>query len=54
MLLFFILASIIESGGTYAISAMANEIYRETIGIYSGIAFFVFAALGIVTLLLLS
>jgi hypothetical protein len=50
----FILASIVESGGSYAISAMANEIYRETLAIYSGIAFFVFAAFGTVTLLLLS
>ncbi len=42
----FILASIFESGGSYAIAAMANEIYRVSFIFYSGLAFFVFALFG--------
>ena len=49
----FILASIFESGGSYAISAMANEIYKMSLGFDSGLAFFVFAAFGGVTVILL-
>jgi hypothetical protein len=49
----FILASIFESGGSYAISAMANEIYRVSLTFYSGFAFFVFALFGGITILLL-
>jgi hypothetical protein len=39
----FILASIFESGGTFAISAMTNEIYRISLTFYSGLVFFVLA-----------
>ena len=49
----FILAGIFESGGSYAISAMANEIYKISLGFDSGLAFFVFAAFGGVTVILL-
>jgi hypothetical protein len=49
----FILASIFESGGSYAISAMANEIYRESLTFYSGLVFFVFAIFGAVAIILM-
>jgi hypothetical protein len=47
----FILASIFESGGSYAISAMANEIYRESLTFYSGLVFFVFAMFGAMSII---
>jgi hypothetical protein len=49
----FILASIFESGGSYAIAAMANEIYRVSFIFYSGLAFFVFALFGGVAIILM-
>jgi hypothetical protein len=50
----FILTMIVESGGNFAVMAMANEIYRVSLTFYPGLVFFVFAmfgALGIVLLL---
>jgi PCFT/HCP family folate transporter-like MFS transporter 1/3 len=49
----FILASILESGGSYAISAMANEIYRVSISFLPGLVFFVFAAFGVLAIILI-
>jgi hypothetical protein len=49
----FILASVFESGGSYAISALANEIYRESLTFYSGLVFFVFIMFGTMAIILL-
>jgi hypothetical protein len=49
----FILASIFESGGSYAISAMANEIYRVSISFLPGLVFFVFAVFGVLAIILM-
>jgi hypothetical protein len=49
----FILTLIFESGGTYAISAMANEIYRVSLTYFPGLVFFVFAMFGALGILLL-
>jgi PCFT/HCP family folate transporter-like MFS transporter 1/3 len=49
----FILASVFESGGYYAISAVANEIYRVSLTYYQGLVFFVFAIVGAVGILLM-
>ncbi|CAF0856944.1 unnamed protein product [Adineta ricciae] len=49
----FILASVFESGGYYAISALANEIYRESLTFYPGLVYFVFATVGVVAILLI-
>jgi MFS family permease len=49
----FILASVFESGGYYAISAVANEIYQVSITFYPGLVYFVFAAIGVVAILLM-
>lgn len=43
----FILASIFESAGYYAISAVVNEIYRLTLSFDSSFIFFILAFLGI-------
>ena len=42
----FILASVFESGGYYAISALANEIYSRSITFMPGLVFFVFGLVG--------
>lgn len=49
----FILASIFESAGFYAISAGSNEIYRLTISFDSGFVFFVLAFVGLLPLTLM-
>ena len=49
----FLLASIVESGGTFAINAMGNEIYQSTLDIYSGFTYFVFALFGVLSIILL-
>jgi PCFT/HCP family folate transporter-like MFS transporter 1/3 len=49
----FILTLIFESGGHYAISAMANEIYRVSLTYFPGLVFFVFAMFGALGILLL-
>ena len=49
----FILAGIFESGGSYAISAMANEIYRDTLSFYPGLVYFVFLLVGVIGILLI-
>jgi hypothetical protein len=49
----FILASIFESGGSFAISAMANEIYRISLTFYSGLVFFVLAMFGGMAIILM-
>ncbi|CAM4768409.1 unnamed protein product [Rotaria magnacalcarata] len=46
----FILASIFESAGYYAISAFANEIYRLSLSFDSGFVFFILAFVGILPL----
>ena len=48
----FIFATIFESGGYFAISAMGNEIYRVTLLFYPGLVFLVFALFGGLTILL--
>jgi len=49
----FILATIFESGGAYAISAMGNEIYRISLTFYPGLVFFVFAMFGAMAIILM-
>jgi MFS family permease len=49
----FILAGIIESGGYYAISAMANEIYRVSLAFFPGLVFIVFTFFGALAILLM-
>ncbi|UJR25830.1 hypothetical protein I4U23_007180 [Adineta vaga] len=49
----FILASVFESGGFYAVSAFANEIYRVSLTFYPGLVYFVFASVGILAILLI-
>ena len=49
----FILASVFESGGFYAISAFANEIYRVSLTYYQGLVFFVFTIFGTIAILLM-
>jgi MFS family permease len=49
----FILAGIFESGGSYAFSAMGNEIYRATLTFYVGFVFFVFALFGGLSIILM-
>ena len=49
----FILASIFESAGYYAISAGANEIYRVSISFDSGLIFFILAVIGLLPLALM-
>jgi len=49
----FILTLIFESGGSYAINAMVNEIYRISVIFYSGLVFFVLAMFGALGILLL-
>ena len=50
----FVLESILESGGFFAINAMANEIYRDSVLFFPGLVFFVFVLFGCLTILLLS
>jgi PCFT/HCP family folate transporter-like MFS transporter 1/3 len=49
----FILAGIFESGGYYAISAMANEIYRNTLSFFPGLVYLVFTSIGVISILLI-
>ncbi|CAF0984496.1 unnamed protein product [Adineta steineri] len=49
----FILASVLESGGYYAISALANEIYRVSLTFCQGLVYFVFASVGSIAILLM-
>jgi len=49
----FILTLIFESGGSYAINAMVNEIYRISVTFYSGLVFFVLATIGALGIVLL-
>lgn len=49
----FILTLLFESGGSYAINALSNEIYRTTLTTYSGIVYFVFSLFGILGIILL-
>jgi MFS family permease len=49
----FILASIFESGGYYAISALTNAIYSATIQYFHGLVFFVLASFGILAIILI-
>jgi hypothetical protein len=49
----FILASIFESGGSFAISAMVNEIYRVSLTFYPGLVFFVLAMFGAMAIILM-
>ena len=50
----FIFTLIVESGGYYAIAAVANEIYQISITYLPGLVFFVFAGVGIVPILMLT
>jgi hypothetical protein len=49
----FIFTLIVESGGYFAIAAVANEIYQISITYLPGLVFFVFAAVGIIPLLMM-
>ena len=49
----FILASLFESAGYYAISAAANEIYRLSLSFYPGLVFLILAAFGFIPLILM-
>ncbi len=49
----FILASIFESAGYYAISAGSNEVYRLSLSFDSGLIFFVLAIIGLLPLSLM-
>jgi PCFT/HCP family folate transporter-like MFS transporter 1/3 len=49
----FILASIFESAGYYAISAGSNEVYRLSLSFDSGLIFFVLAVIGLLPLSLM-
>ena len=49
----FILASVFESGGYYAISAMANGIYQASITFFPGLVYFVFGGVGVLAILLM-
>ena len=51
--LVFILASIFESGGNFAINAVGNEIYRVSLLFCAGLVFFVFALFGVLGIILL-
>lgn len=50
----FILASIFESGGYYAVSAICNEIYEASIVFFPGLVYFFIALFGILSIFLLS
>ncbi|CAF3499217.1 unnamed protein product [Rotaria socialis] len=50
----FILASIFESAGYYAISAFTNEIYRLSVSFDSGFVFFTLAFVGILPLVFMT
>ncbi|CAF0922831.1 unnamed protein product [Rotaria sordida] len=50
----FILASVVESGGYYAISALTNEIYQLSLSFYPGLVFFCLAIVGVITIILMS
>ena len=49
----FIMASVFESGGYYAISAVANAIYSESIQFLPGLVFLVFTLVGALGILLM-
>jgi hypothetical protein len=49
----FILAMIFESGGSFAISAMTNEIYQVSITFFPGLVFIVLAIFGALAILLM-
>jgi len=49
----FIFAMIFESGGSFAISAMTNEIYRISITFFPGLVFIVLAMFGAVAIILM-
>ena len=50
----FILASVFESGGYFAISAVANEIYGATLTFCTGCVFYVFALVGLLAVVLIA
>lgn len=50
----FILTSIFESGGSFAVSAMANGIYQASLTFQPGLVFFVFAVFGVVAIILMT
>ncbi|CAF2074624.1 unnamed protein product [Rotaria magnacalcarata] len=50
----FILASVFESGGYYAISALTNEIYDLSLSFYQGLVYFFLALVGAITIVIIS
>ena len=48
--LVFIATGIVETVGAYVVGIVANEIYAETVQIYSGLVFFVLAAICVIPL----
>jgi hypothetical protein len=49
----FIFTLIVESGGYFAVSALANEIYQLSITFLPGLVFFVFAVVGGIAIMLM-
>ena len=49
----FIFTLIVESGGYFAIAALANEIYQVSITFLPGLVFFVFASVGSIAILMM-
>jgi len=49
----FILTVIFESGGYFAISALANEIYAVSLKFFPGLVYFVFASVGVLAIVLM-
>ena len=49
----FILIGISDSGGLFAVSAIANEIYRDTLLFFPGLVYLVFASIGVIAILLM-
>ncbi|CAF2312427.1 unnamed protein product [Rotaria sp. Silwood2] len=50
----FILATIVETGGYYAISALTNEIYQVSLTFDQGLVFFCIALIGAIAIILMS
>ena len=48
--LVFIATGIAETVGAYVVGIVSNEIYAETVQIYSGLIFFVLAAICVIPL----
>ncbi|CAF4617142.1 unnamed protein product [Rotaria sp. Silwood1] len=49
----FILASVFESGGYYAISALTNEIYQISLTFYPGLVYFCLTIIGVIAILVM-